>query len=214
MENNSVFIEKLRSSGLRPTKQRIKISEALFDRDNTFHFTINQLSKILENKFDEKISLATVYNTVNAFKKKGYVKEIPIQGNKNYYDTPIVMLSALDDMKSIIDCINLGAADYITKPIDKILLNARINNCLEKKEYRDKERNYLAAIKTFFRLPMSMEKIKLLLIIQYEYNPIFGGCASDPRSRHATVSRKGYYVVAYTTIWIRRSQPRRNCTLG
>ena len=89
MENNSVFIEKLRSSGLRPTKQRIKISEALFDRDSTFHFTVNQLSKILENKFDKKISLATVYNTVNAFKKKGYLKEISINSDKSYFDTNI-----------------------------------------------------------------------------------------------------------------------------
>ena len=89
MENNSVFIEKLRSSGLRSTKQRIKISEVLFDRDRTFHFTINQLSKILENKFDEKISLATVYNTVNAFKKKGYLKEISINSDKSYFDTNI-----------------------------------------------------------------------------------------------------------------------------
>ena len=37
MENNSVFIEKLRSSGLRPTKQRIKISKVLFNRKKTFH---------------------------------------------------------------------------------------------------------------------------------------------------------------------------------
>ena len=89
MSNNNIFIEKLRSSGLRPTKQRIKISEALFDRDNTFHFTINQLSKILENKFDKKISLATVYNTVNAFKKKGYLKEISINSDKSYFDTNV-----------------------------------------------------------------------------------------------------------------------------
>ena len=89
MENNSIFIEKLRSSGLRSTRQRIKISEVLFDRDRTFHFTINQLSKILENKFDEKISLATVYNTVNAFKKKGYLKEISINSDESYFDTNI-----------------------------------------------------------------------------------------------------------------------------
>ena len=48
MENNSIFIEKLRSSGLRPTKQRIKICKLLFDRKKTFHFTINDLSKILK----------------------------------------------------------------------------------------------------------------------------------------------------------------------
>ena len=74
MSNNSIFIKKLRSSGLRPTKQRIKICKLLFDRKNTFHFTINYLNNILKNKHSEKISLATVYNTVNAFKKKRLFK--------------------------------------------------------------------------------------------------------------------------------------------
>ena len=87
MENNSIFIEKLRSSGLRPTKQRIKICKLLFDRKQTFHFTINNLSKILEKDKSEKISLATIYNTVHSFKKKGYLKEISVNQNKSYFDT-------------------------------------------------------------------------------------------------------------------------------
>ena len=77
------FIDKLRKSGLRPTKQRLKICEALFNKDKTFHFTINDLTKIIS----EKISLATVYNTVHAFKKKGYLKEISINSDKTYFDT-------------------------------------------------------------------------------------------------------------------------------
>ena len=57
------FIDKLRKSGLRPTRQRLKICEVLFDRDTTFHFTINDLTKIISEKLNEKISLATIYNT-------------------------------------------------------------------------------------------------------------------------------------------------------
>ena len=87
MENNSVFIEKLRSSGLRPTKQRIKISEVLFNREKTFHFTIAELNKVLEDELGKNVSLATIYNTVNAFKKKGYLKEISINSENSYYDT-------------------------------------------------------------------------------------------------------------------------------
>ena len=87
MNNNSTFIEKLRSSGLRPTKQRIKICKLLFDRKQTFHFTINNLSKILKKDKCEKISLATIYNTVHSFKKKGYLKEISVNQNKSYFDT-------------------------------------------------------------------------------------------------------------------------------
>ena len=87
MENNSIFVEKLRSSGLRPTKQRIIICKLLFDRKQTFHFTINNLSKILKKDKCEKISLATIYNTVHSFKKKGYLKEISVNQNKSYFDT-------------------------------------------------------------------------------------------------------------------------------
>ena len=86
---NLDFINKLRNSGLRPTKQRIKICEALFNTEKTFHFTVNDLSKIIEKDFNEKISLATVYNTVHAFKKKGYVKEISLGNDKSYFDTNI-----------------------------------------------------------------------------------------------------------------------------
>ena len=87
MSNNSIFIEKLRSAGLRPTKQRIKICKVLFGRKNTFHFTISDLNKILEKKLNKKISIATVYNTVNALKSKAYLKEISINSEKNYFDT-------------------------------------------------------------------------------------------------------------------------------
>ena len=70
MDNNCIFTEKLRSSGLRPTKQRVKICKLLFDRKKTFHFTIGDLSKLFKKETDTKISLATIYNTVHSFKKK------------------------------------------------------------------------------------------------------------------------------------------------
>ena len=87
MLNNSHYIDKLRSSGLRPTKQRIKICEILFNSEKTFHFTINDLVKKISKTANDKISLATVYNTVHAFKKKGYLKEIPINSDQSYFDT-------------------------------------------------------------------------------------------------------------------------------
>tara|TARA_Y100001936_G_C15976495_1_gene614057 strand:- start:513 stop:926 length:414 start_codon:yes stop_codon:yes gene_type:complete len=89
MSNKSTFIDKLRSSGLRPTKQRISICKVLFERRNTFHFTISDLMKILGSKGNEKISLATVYNTVHAFKNKGYLKQISINSDKSYFDTNV-----------------------------------------------------------------------------------------------------------------------------
>ena len=87
MNFKSNFADKLRNSGLRPTKQRIKICEVLFNTEKTFHFTINDLSQIINEKLNEKISLATIYNTVHAFNKKGYLKEITINTDKSYFDT-------------------------------------------------------------------------------------------------------------------------------
>jgi Fur family iron response transcriptional regulator len=91
---------------LRPTKQRIKICEALFDRNETFHFTINDLAKTIEEKLNEKISLATVYNTVHAFKKKGYLKEISINSDKSYFDTNTSVHHHFfdEDTNELIDC--------------------------------------------------------------------------------------------------------------
>ena len=83
------YIEKLRNSGLRPTKQRLQICEVLFDTEKTFHFTINELDQKIKNKIVNKISLATIYNTVHAFEKKGYLKQIPINSNQTYFDTNV-----------------------------------------------------------------------------------------------------------------------------
>jgi Fur family iron response transcriptional regulator len=103
---NTDFVNKLRSSGLRPTKQRLKICEILFNAEKTFHFTINDLSKIISEKLSEKISLATVYNTIHAFKKKGYLKEISINSDRNYFDTNISAHHHFydEDTNELIDC--------------------------------------------------------------------------------------------------------------
>ena len=81
------YIEKLRNSGLRPTKQRLQICKVLFDTQKTFHFTVNDLVKKIKKKTNQNISLATVYNTVHAFQKKGYLKEISLNSNQTYFDT-------------------------------------------------------------------------------------------------------------------------------
>ena len=83
------YIDKLRNSGLRPTKQRLQICEVLFNTERTFHFTINELEQKIKDKIDNKISLATIYNTVHAFEKKGYLKQIPVNSNQTYFDTDI-----------------------------------------------------------------------------------------------------------------------------
>ena len=106
MTKNFNFIEKLRETGLRPTKQRVKICEVLFNRDKTFHFTINDLVKKISEELNEKKSLATVYNTVHALQKKGYLKEISINSDKSYFDTNTTVHHHFydEDTHQLIDC--------------------------------------------------------------------------------------------------------------
>ena len=90
MNQINKIVNKLRSSKLRPTRQRIRIAEFLFNREKTFHFTIEKLNKNLNKKDNpENISLATIYNTVDAFKNAGHLKEILTNNNTSYFDTNI-----------------------------------------------------------------------------------------------------------------------------
>ncbi len=52
---------------------------------------------------------------------------------------PVIMLSALDELDSVVRCIEIGAEDYLPKPFNPVLLRARVNACLEKKRLRDQE---------------------------------------------------------------------------
>ena len=127
MSKNLEFTDKLRRSGLRPTKQRLKICEVLFIRDNTFHFTINDLAKSISRELNENISLATVYNTVHAFKNKGQLKEISINSDKSYFDTNTTNHHHFfdEDTNELIDC----SEEVIETPkIKKNILGKKINS--------------------------------------------------------------------------------------
>ena len=127
MVKNSNFVEKLRELGLRPTRQRVKMCEVLFNREHTFHFTINDLVKMISEELNEKISLATVYNTVHAFEKKGYLKEISINSDKSYFDTNTSIHHHFydEDTNELIDC---GKNDIDPVNIKKNITGKKINS--------------------------------------------------------------------------------------
>jgi Fur family transcriptional regulator, iron response regulator len=127
MKKDCNFINKLREIGLRPTKQRVKICELLFSREKTFHFTINDLAKKISDEMNEKISLATVYNTVHAFQKKGHLKEIAINSDKTYYDTNTSVHHHFydEDTHELIDC---NQNDIDTVNIKNNITGKKINS--------------------------------------------------------------------------------------
>ena len=127
MNFKSNFVDKLRNSGLRPTNQRIKICEVLFNTQKTFHFTISDLSKIIKDKLNEKISLATIYNTVHAFEKKGYLKKISINTEKSYFDTNTSVHHHFFDNSSK-ELIDLSSEDVEKIQINKTLPGKKISS--------------------------------------------------------------------------------------
>jgi len=82
---------------------------------------------------------------------------------------PVIMISALDEIDSVVRCIALGAEDYLTKPFNPVLLRARVGACLEKKRLRDHELDYLrtvarvtdaaAAVEAGTFTPVSLESV-------------------------------------------------------
>ena len=127
MAKNCNFIEKLRETGLRPTRQRVKICKLLYNRETTFHFTINDLVKKISEEVEEKISLATVYNTVHALKTKGYLKEISINTDRSYFDTNISHHHHFFD-NSTEELIDLSDEDVEKIQIKKSLLGKKISS--------------------------------------------------------------------------------------
>jgi class 3 adenylate cyclase/CheY-like chemotaxis protein len=76
----------------------------------------------------------------------GYETLQQIMADNSLRRIPVIMLSALDDLENVIRCVEIGADDYVTKPFNPVLLNARIRASLEKKQLWDQERNYIDLI--------------------------------------------------------------------
>ncbi|MBS3651695.1 response regulator [Pseudaminobacter sp. 19-2017] len=67
--------------------------------------------------------------------------------DERWHSIPVIMISGLSETDAVIRCIEAGADDYLPKPFDHVLLRARINTCLERKRWHDREQSYLAQLK-------------------------------------------------------------------
>jgi sigma-B regulation protein RsbU (phosphoserine phosphatase) len=79
-------------------------------------------------------------------RRDGYETLLAMKQDETLRNIPVIMISALDELDTVIRCIEAGAEDYLPKPFNPTLLRARINACLEKKRLRDTERQHLAEI--------------------------------------------------------------------
>ena len=126
MKKLDIF-KKLRSSGLRPTKQRVEIAKFLFEREKTFHFTVESLNKLLAKKTASKFALATIYNTVHAFKEAGHLSQVEIKGKKTYFDTNISNHHHFYDSETS-ELIDIDADEVIIQKIPKAPNGKKIKN--------------------------------------------------------------------------------------
>ncbi|MDH5661317.1 MAG: transcriptional repressor, partial [Gammaproteobacteria bacterium] len=86
MNHRENMINKLKSSGVTPTTQRVEIAQILFARPQ--HLSAEQILKMV-NESSSTASKATVYNTLGLFAKKGLVKEVIVDPTKVFYDSNI-----------------------------------------------------------------------------------------------------------------------------
>jgi signal transduction histidine kinase len=90
----------------------------------------------------------------------GYAVLQQIKADDTLCHIPVIMISALDDMNSVVRCIEMGAEDYLSKPFDPTLLKARIGSCLEKKRARDLEVRFTAELERSYRKLQELEKLR------------------------------------------------------
>jgi adenylate cyclase len=95
------------------------------------------LASVQTQPFD-LILLDIMMPVMNGYDVLAHLKADPL-----YRHIPVIMISALDDIESVVRCIELGAEDYLFKPFNPTLLKARIGASLEKKRLRDQERAFL-----------------------------------------------------------------------
>ena len=74
-----------------------------------------------------------------------------IRANQRWKEVAVIMISALDEIRSVVRCIEMGAEDYLPKPFDPVLLRARIGAILDRKRLRDEERLRTAQMETAFQ---------------------------------------------------------------
>lgn len=98
------------------------------------------LEKIRTESFD-LLLLDIIMPVMNGFEVLAQLKAEPL-----LREIPVIVLSASDQLEHVVKCIQRGAKDYLTKPFNPVLLQARIGSCLEAKRLRDQEISYLRQI--------------------------------------------------------------------
>ena len=119
---------------------RLKLCLGLKQQGHTVGEADNGMQALekLRNEVFDLVLLDILMPEMDGYQVLNKMKE-----DRNLRDVPVIVISAMDDLESVVKGIELGAEDYLPKTFDPILLRARIGACLEKKRLRDQEVDYL-----------------------------------------------------------------------
>lgn len=130
----------------------------------------------------------------------GYQTLEAIRRHPKHAETPVLMISAVDEVESVVRCIERGAEDYLPKPFNPVLLRARITTCLHKKRTRDTEKAFLAAVQQVTHAAAAIEagsfdavdlgEIQLRTDELGAMARMFGSMAREVREREARLRRQ------------------------
>ena len=137
------------------------------------------LQMLLENAFD------LVLLDVNMPEMDGYAMLEAMRDNNNLRSIPVIMISGVNDINSVVRCIERGAEDYLFKPFNQVILNARIGACLEKKRLRDQQVLYLHQIEQEQRRSDDLLRVILPATIMQELKT--NGVVLPRRHAHVAV---------------------------
>jgi adenylate cyclase len=167
------------------------------------------LEKIKSNPYD-LILLDVMMPEMNGYQVLEHLKS-----DHALRDIPVIVLSALDEIGSVVRCIELGAEDYLPKPFDPVLLRARIGASLEKKRLRDQEVRLRAELEEWnktleLRVQKQLEQLERLERLKRFFSPqlaelIVAGGADDPLKTHRRevtvvfLDLRGFTAFAETT---------------
>ncbi len=119
---------------------RLKLCLGLKQQGHTVSEAENgkQALELLRTEAFDLVLLDILMPEMDGYQVLGKMKE-----DRLLRDMPVIVISAMDDLESVVKGIELGAEDYLPKTFDPVLLRARIGACLEKKRLRDQEVDYL-----------------------------------------------------------------------
>jgi two-component system cell cycle response regulator len=134
---------------------RIKLAHSLQQEGHTSAMAENgrQALEMLAAQPFDVVLLDLVMPELDGFQTLEQMKR-----DSRLRDIPVIVISALDDMESILRCIEMGATDYLPKPFDVALLRARLNASLASKRLRDIELEYLEQVNHVIDAAVAVEE--------------------------------------------------------